>query len=390
MRTDGVDLAPEAVASARRVIAKDFGDNYVPSAPAQIHRQGQERARSARGDPSDRHDEAPARRRPSSRARAGEALRTDLDAHHRLPDGERGARAHDGRHSGRGRRAQARISRDRPGCALCRFPRSLPGGPGRRGGRGIEPSAGDAPRREARQGAHRRDPAFHRAAAPLHRGDADQADGGARHRPPLDLRLDHRGAQGSRLRAAREEAAVSRGQGPDRHRVPRVVLREICRLRFHRRSRREARQGLEQRDRLEGAVARFLERFLRRHRRHQGPGHAPGARQPQRASWAAYFPRARRRRRSAPLPALQRRPIVAEARQIRRLHRLLALSRMQVLTRSGAVGRRKLRRRPAGRTRAWPGPGDRRGDHVAQRALWRVHPAGRRREAQALLAAEGL
>ncbi len=33
MRTDGVDLAPEAVVSARRVIAKDFGDNYVPAAP---------------------------------------------------------------------------------------------------------------------------------------------------------------------------------------------------------------------------------------------------------------------------------------------------------------------------------------------------------------------
>src|ERR1700690_200943 len=33
MRTDGVDLAPEAGASARRVIAKEFGDNYVPSAP---------------------------------------------------------------------------------------------------------------------------------------------------------------------------------------------------------------------------------------------------------------------------------------------------------------------------------------------------------------------
>ena len=33
MRTDGVDLAPEAVASARRVIAKDFGETYVPSAP---------------------------------------------------------------------------------------------------------------------------------------------------------------------------------------------------------------------------------------------------------------------------------------------------------------------------------------------------------------------
>jgi DNA topoisomerase-1 len=33
MRTDGVDLAPEAVTSARRVIAKDFGETYVPSAP---------------------------------------------------------------------------------------------------------------------------------------------------------------------------------------------------------------------------------------------------------------------------------------------------------------------------------------------------------------------
>src|SRR5271167_129175 len=33
MRTDGVDLAPEAVSAARRVIGKDFGDDYVPDAP---------------------------------------------------------------------------------------------------------------------------------------------------------------------------------------------------------------------------------------------------------------------------------------------------------------------------------------------------------------------
>jgi DNA topoisomerase I len=33
MRTDGVDLAPEAVSAARRLIGKDFGDDYVPSAP---------------------------------------------------------------------------------------------------------------------------------------------------------------------------------------------------------------------------------------------------------------------------------------------------------------------------------------------------------------------
>src|SRR5207237_4424765 len=33
MRTDGVDLAPVAVTAARRLIGKDFGDAYVPSAP---------------------------------------------------------------------------------------------------------------------------------------------------------------------------------------------------------------------------------------------------------------------------------------------------------------------------------------------------------------------
>src|SRR5271167_644377 len=33
MRTDGVDLAPEAIVGARQVIAKDFGDAFVPQAP---------------------------------------------------------------------------------------------------------------------------------------------------------------------------------------------------------------------------------------------------------------------------------------------------------------------------------------------------------------------
>ncbi len=33
MRTDGVDMAPEAIASARRVIGSQFGDRYVPGVP---------------------------------------------------------------------------------------------------------------------------------------------------------------------------------------------------------------------------------------------------------------------------------------------------------------------------------------------------------------------
>src|SRR3954469_20498398 len=33
MRTDGIDMAPEAVHAARRVIGKEYGDRYVPAAP---------------------------------------------------------------------------------------------------------------------------------------------------------------------------------------------------------------------------------------------------------------------------------------------------------------------------------------------------------------------
>ncbi|MBM6594183.1 type I DNA topoisomerase [Microvirga pudoricolor] len=33
MRTDGVDMAPEAIQAARRVIGKEYGDRYVPGAP---------------------------------------------------------------------------------------------------------------------------------------------------------------------------------------------------------------------------------------------------------------------------------------------------------------------------------------------------------------------
>ena len=33
MRTDGVDVAPEAIAAARKVIAKEFGEKYVPAVP---------------------------------------------------------------------------------------------------------------------------------------------------------------------------------------------------------------------------------------------------------------------------------------------------------------------------------------------------------------------
>src|SRR5580658_6740232 len=60
---------------------------------------------------------------------------------------------------------------------------------------------------------------------------------------------------------------------------------------------------------------------------------------------------------------------------------------MQVLSRAGANRSRKQRGRKAGRASVRPGSGDRRRDHVAQRAVRRIRAAGRGREAQALLAA---
>ena len=119
-----------------------------------------------------------------------------------------------------------RPARHRPGRHLRRLSQGLHGGPRRR--RSSSPTtrttrrlpqivAGRA-RRQARR--HPR-AALHPAAAALHRGDAGQAHGGARHRPALDLRLDRLDDPGARLRAQGQEPPLPRGQGPPRHRVPR-------------------------------------------------------------------------------------------------------------------------------------------------------------------------
>ena len=54
MRTDGVDMAPEAISAARRAIASRYDAGFVPDRPRQYQKQDQECAGSARGDPADR------------------------------------------------------------------------------------------------------------------------------------------------------------------------------------------------------------------------------------------------------------------------------------------------------------------------------------------------
>ncbi len=90
--------------------------------------------------------------------------------------------------------------------------------------------------------------ALHAAAAALHRGEPRQVARGPRHRPAVDLRLDHRDAALSPLR--RDERARLH---PDRHRqdrqqVPGQVPRDLRRVRIHRADGGRARRDQQRRE----------------------------------------------------------------------------------------------------------------------------------------------
>ena len=61
MRTDGIDMAPEAVSACRDAIADRFGQGIRAGQPAGLQEQGEERPGGARVHPPHRHDQG---RRP--------------------------------------------------------------------------------------------------------------------------------------------------------------------------------------------------------------------------------------------------------------------------------------------------------------------------------------
>ncbi|MFL5213279.1 MAG: type I DNA topoisomerase, partial [Microvirga sp.] len=67
MRTDGIDMAPEAIAAARRVIAKEYGERYLPGVP----RRYQNKAKNAQ--------EAHEAIRPTDMGRLPSHVRKHLD-----------------------------------------------------------------------------------------------------------------------------------------------------------------------------------------------------------------------------------------------------------------------------------------------------------------------
>ena len=98
MRTDGVQIASEAINAVRRVIDSGLRRALRAACAAALRDQGQERARGARGHSPDRFCLPTGRDQALSRSGPGETLRADLAAHRREPDGIGRTRAHDGRH----------------------------------------------------------------------------------------------------------------------------------------------------------------------------------------------------------------------------------------------------------------------------------------------------
>ena len=137
-------------------------------------------------------------------------VRPDLEAVRRQPDGVGAVRRHHRRHRAQPA-GQGDAIRFRANGSRLKFPGFLEPvhrGPRRHAGRGRGAQAAaraDAGRAAGPAPAAAR-AALHRAAAALHRGDAGEGAGGARHRPPVHLRADPVDDPGPRLRRAHREA----------------------------------------------------------------------------------------------------------------------------------------------------------------------------------------
>ncbi len=296
MRTDGVQIAEEAIQATRSQIEADYGRNYVPSSP----RRYETKAKNAQ--------EAHEAIRPTELSRRPRDVKSYLDADQaklyeliwlrtiasQMESAELERTTVDITAN-----VASRVLDLRATGTVVKFDGFLTlyqeSNDEDSERRGFPPAAGDEPGRETCQTFDRRGPAFHRTAAALFRSVAGKAHGGARHRPAFDLRLDPAGAQGPQICTHRQASAGSRGPRPGGRGISRELLCEIRRVRLHRRPRGTARPRIQQRNGVARPIARFLEGFHRRDRRDQGPENLECDRRAQRAAVATSVPAARRR-----------------------------------------------------------------------------------------------
>ena len=229
MRTDGVDMAPEAIAATRNAILKNFGEPYLPSVPRHYTtkaKNAQEAHEAIRPTELSRHPaqvrktldddqfalyELIWKRTIASQMESAELERTTADI---------GTQGRDGKHySFRANGSVVKFD----GFLKVYF-ESLDDEEDEDSRRLPAMARGDSIGVKKT----RRRPAFHRAAAALFGSLAHQEAGRTRHRPALDLCLDPRDAARPRLYPHRQEAPHPGRQGPRRHRLPRKLLPALC------------------------------------------------------------------------------------------------------------------------------------------------------------------
>ena len=208
MRTDSTAIAGVAMGEAREVIGERYGDAVHDAQGPRLQDEVEGRPGGARVDPADALPARPGLAGRHAQARGAAPVPPDLAARARLADGAQGARDDDGR---AGRRP-LRAARERDEDAVRRLrPASTPRAATTTPTRTTRRPARCPPLAEGDVTTVRDvtpDPALHRAAAALHRGDADQGARGARHRPAVDLRRDDLDDRRPRLRPGRGAPAA--------------------------------------------------------------------------------------------------------------------------------------------------------------------------------------
>jgi DNA topoisomerase-1 len=277
MRTDGVQIAEEAIAGTRRLIQAKFGDPYLPDKPRRYSakaKNAQEAHEAVRPTDVSRGPDQLARRLEPDQLKLYELIwkRT-------LASQMESARidqvvvdiAVDGK-----------AAKLRANGSVIAFPGFLAlYQEGRDENRGINGGANGAAGAAGGGEDERRLPpigqgglrgaALHPAAAALHRGQPGQESRGVGDRPPLDLRVDPAGPAGPRLRAPRKTPLRRRGPGPRGHRLPGRILRALRPIQLHRRHGDPARRHLRRTRGMDGGPVAILERFHPSCGGNQGP-----------------------------------------------------------------------------------------------------------------------
>ena len=255
MRTDGVQMDGSAISAARKAIADRYDASYVPDKPRHVPDQGQERAGSARGDPPDRFRARTApvsgdharlyeliwKRALASQMASARMERTTIDS----ADGT-------GQH---GLRATGQVvlfpgylalyeEGDATTADATRMPSRLP-----------RLREGDAPAKKAVTAEQ------HFTQPPPRFSEASLV------KRMEELGIGRPSTYASTIKTLkdrayvrdREEPLLRRGERAAGDGVPRTLLREICRLRFHRRSRGRARRGVGRPRAVAGGARQLLE-----------------------------------------------------------------------------------------------------------------------------------